>query len=265
MKNLSIILLIISLFLIVSCGNKKETSPKPEIKTDTIEKPKDSIIVESTFSIMDNLNKYSNADSIRIESTNPRGSLCIGKANECSFAAWLPETSDTMVFYEKVNGEWQSTDSVNSLWSFFDFDCMDLNGDHYKDIRIRSYSNSGGNFDNLVFLFNAKSKTFKHNPDYDLPNITYDSTGKFIKSFWFNGVLHCQDKKKYRISGNHLIMEGGVTYCPNREDEGETATIEYYYMKGDKEIVTKKLEGTSEKMWKRFETALWDSKKEWGE
>jgi len=266
MKNL--LFLLISATFILACGNKGSNTEKQlplpptkdSLSVPTIKNNPKSI---SAFSIIDTLNKYSNVDSLHIESKKPPGILHIGKANEISFAAWLPETNDTTIFYEKIDGKWTPTDTIESLWSFFDVDHMDLNGDGFDDIRLRSYSNSGGNFDNLVFLYKPESKNFKHNADYDVPNITYDEKGGFIKTYWFSGVVHCQDKKRYRISGDHLLMDGGITYCPNPDDEGETATIEYYQLNGNKKKITKKESGKGEDMWKIFETALWDSKPLW--
>jgi hypothetical protein len=124
---------------------------------------------------------------------------------------------------------------------------------------VSCISGAAGNTENRVFLFDPKARSFKHNKYYDLPNVEYDSKNNFIKSWWFAGVVHCQEKWKYKITGDSLTFDLGVSYCPDEKTQGETGTIAFFKKIGDKEITTKKMSGKSDKLWSIFEESFWNT------
>ena len=112
----------------------------------------------------------------------------------------------------------------------------------------------------MVFIFNKKTRQFHHNEQFDLENISYDPKNKFVKSYHYSGIVDCQYKMRYRVVGENLKFDLGVTACPDDHLFGEKASIlRYYTMKNGKEITIKSIKGSGKKIGKLFRKALWDS------
>jgi len=129
-------------------------------------------------------------------------------------------------------------------------------------VRVSTVSGSAGNTENVVFLFDSKQAKFRHNRYYDLPNVELDRKHQFIKSWWYAGVVHCQDKRKYRITGDSLTFNTGVSYCPNEQRQGETGTLEFYKLTDGKKTTIRKTTGDADKLMSTFVKALWDASDE---
>lgn len=231
-----------------------------KVKT-TIEK-REMKITSLSFSVVDSLYKYSNADSVLLVDDSLHATLFIGKVNDRNFAVWVIPDSILVFFQHRSNSQWAATDTLKYKLDFSFAECIDLNGDNIKDVRVSCLSGSAGNTENRVFLFDNNTKSFYHNKYYDLPNVEYDAKNKFIKSWWFAGVVHCQEKWKYKITGDSLTFDLGVSYCPDEKTQGETGTIEFYKKVGDKEVITNKLTGISDTIWNIFEQSLWNTSDE---
>lgn len=129
-------------------------------------------------------------------------------------------------------------------------------------MRISTASGAAGNTENIVFLFDSKQAKFRHNCYYDLPNVELNRQHQFIKSWWYAGVVHCQDKRKYRITGDSLTFDTGVSYCPNEKRQGETGTLEFYKLTGGRRSTSRKTTGDADKLMGIFIKALWDASDE---
>jgi hypothetical protein len=211
------------------------------------------------ISVVDSLEKYYYADSVLIIDDSLHSTLFIRKANHCNYAVLVIPDSILIFFQHQTNENWKSTDTLIYKLDFSFSDYIDLNGDGFKDIRVSCISGAAGNTENKVFLFEPKTNSFKHNKYYDLPNIEYDSKNNFIKSWWFAGIDHCQEKCKYKITEDSLTFDLGISYCPNEQNKGKTGTIEFFKQIGNKKITTKKISGKSDKLWIIFEQSFWDT------
>jgi hypothetical protein len=206
------------------------------------------------FSLADSLTKYQNADSL-FEIGTQR--YYVGTANETAFA--LVAISDsTTALYQKEGNDWFNTDTLSFLASAVTI--IDLNGDNLKDV-VMTYgvTGIGGNAENVSLLYYPATHKFKHNEYFDLPNISYDRKSSLIRSAWFSGVVHGQDKMTYTPVGDSVLFKEGVTYEPIEATKGATAIVEFYKMQGNNRLVIKKLKGNSEKMFNVFSKALWDT------
>lgn len=255
MKKTQTILILLIFFY--SCQMKQSGNRENTISTSQVT---DTIKINSQFSIIDSLIKYVGSDSLF------KFSKCIvyvGKLGKKDFG--LVTASDTtIVLYQKENNsnKWAVADTIKSA-GIFEVIEQDVNGDNNDDVVItQNVTGMGGNWENVVLLFNPNTNELKHNHYYDLPNIKYDKDKKIIESAWWAGVVHCQEKMTYKISGDSLIFSSGVMFCPDGNVDGETAGIEFYKIEGEKRIVTKRIKGNSEKLWVVFHKSLWDSSDE---
>ena len=233
-----------------------------------VENNSDSIDFE--FSIMDSLDKYSAADSF-FKAYDNGNMLSIGKVNKTFFAAYFLASDenydednhaakDSLIFFhKKQGGKWFQTDKFSSSNSIYNnYRKRDLNGDGFTDLVFPFYSPQ--NTENMVFIFNKKTRQFYHNEQFDLENISYDPKNKFVKSYHYSGIVDCQYKMRYRVVGENLKFDLGVTACPDDHFFGEKASIlRYYTMKNGKEITIKSIKGSGKKIGKLFRKALWDS------
>lgn len=232
--------------IFISCQHQE-----PDSKESAIELMSKAARV---FSLADSLSKYQKADSLFERGTHR---YYVGTANETAFA--LVGVSDsTTALYQKNGEDWISTDTVDFLVS--NVSISDLNGDDFKDV-IMTYgvTGIGGNAENISLLYYPESHKFRHNKNFDLPNISYDRQSKLIRSAWFSGVVHPQDKMTYMSVGDSVLFKEGVTYEPIEATQGAAATVEFYKMRGDNRVVIRKLKGDSEKMFGVFSKALWDT------
>ena len=210
------------------------------------------------FSVIDSLNKYSAADSVLIVDDSTEAVLFIGKANEISFGV-LACPDSLLKFYQNVSNKWEAIDSFEYNLAVSFIDRKDLNGDKKSDVKISTLSGSAGNTENVVFLFDSKSKKFKRNKYYEMSNVEYDSISHFVRSSWFAGAVHCQTKYKYKITGDSLKLVLAASYCPDEKSMRETGVLEITKPQGNKEVVLRTVKGKSEKVWNEFEHTFWDS------
>jgi len=248
MKRFAIIFTLLS---IVSCNVNTSDNYADKIISD---KEKNYM----GFSVIDTLNKYAASDSMF--NYNFRR-LYIGKANSTEFA-FFTLTDTSFQVYQKLDNIWTITDTLNHfLYSVFK--PIDLNGDDFKDVIISyNYTAAGGNSENICMIYNSKTKRLVHNEYFDLPNIKYDKETNLVLSAWWSGVVHCQSKMSYKITGDSLVFDMGVNYCPYDQEENLPATVEFYRYKNNKKIIIKIVNGNSEYLWDVFHNAIWNSKSE---
>ncbi len=209
------------------------------------------------FSLTDSLNKYQNADSLFDKEPHR---YYVGTANKRPFA--LVSISDTTTaFYQKKGADWHITDTLQFPPLSIKLD--DLNGDGFNDI-VMTYNITGigGNAENVSLLYYSATREFKHNEYFDLPNISYDPKSKLVRAPWWSGSVHPQDKMTYSLVGDSVALKEGVVYTPTESTQGATATVEFYSMQGTHRIVSKKVKGNADRLYKIFEKALWDSEDE---
>jgi len=207
--------------------------------------------------VEDNLKKNTDSIDVVLVDDNSFSTLYIGKTNNKSFAAYVMQDS-MLIFYQKPdNKKWVATDTLDYKMPFSFAKCTDLNADKYNDVIISSLIGSAGNADNTVFLYDRKTGLFKHNYYYDLTNIKYHKKGNFISASWFGGVVHCQDKHRYVITGDSLTLIESVTFCP--DSIGKTGTITFFKLKNNIKTVTKSQSGEASIIWGVFENAYWNS------
>jgi hypothetical protein len=287
MRYLSLTILLWKL-LTLSCFAQIETRPVPNLIDSSVNgfSVLDSLKINSTaadslvennsdsidfeFSIMDSLDKYSAADSF-FKAYDNGNMLSIGKVNKTFFAAYfiysnenwdedINAAKDSLIFFhKKQGGKWFQTDKFSSSNSIYNnFEKKDLNGDGFADLVFPFFAPQ--NTENMVFIFNKKTRQFYHNEQFDLENISYDPKNKFVKSYHYSGIVDCQYKMRYRVVGENLKFDLGVTACPDDHLFGEKASIlRYNTIKNGKEITIKSIKGSGKKIGKLFRKALWDS------
>ena len=108
-----------------------------------------------------------------------------------------------------------------------------------------SVTAAGNNSENLIFIFN--------------PNIQFDKFKGIIHSAWWASAAHGQNQETYKITGDSLTFDQGISYCLKKEVHDNIATIDFYTIKGDSSIVNKRITGNSKRLWKLFEKAFWDT------
>jgi hypothetical protein len=234
------------LLISISCRNAVEVKATPQQNT------------KNSFSVNDSLKKYKDSDSISIMEANGLFTLNIGRANEHSYAFYIVGDSTT-VFYQKNKAEsWAVTDTLR--YGFFRSytKTKDINGDGYLDAILSSATGVAANSENTVFIYNAKTVQFKHNSNYDLPNIAYNNDGKFIQSSWFGSAMNCSRKEIYSISGDSIIFKSGISICPD-QDKATKATLTYYEMKNGERVPLKTLMGEPGTLWESFDNTFWNS------
>lgn len=243
MKALFILLPIV---LFLSCESRKKG-----VSIDTA-----GFIPDSTeLFIKDSLEKYAGTDGLYFFDT----SRCyIGTTNNKGYAFYEMNDSTT-ILYQKTVLDWVATDSF-PYFLFAPVQVKDLNGDSYPDlVFIYNITGAGGNVQNHCMLYRPSSGLFEHDKHFDLPNILYDPKKNLVFSSWWGSANHPQEKMSYKIAGDSLVFEEGVTYLPDETSQGERGTVEFYRMKNEERIVLKKVSGNSDRTFAVFEKALWYS------
>jgi|GEM_PF-2190846 len=234
------ILIILSLF---SCQSKNDTIVPIAIAN-----------TDSAFSLEDTLNKYSDTDSIfKYENRT----LYIGCINK-EYVSLDQFNDSTTILLHKTNGRWLLLDTIN--YPICDVQKADLNGDNNSDL-VLTYlvTGSGGNSQNISFLYDPTKRSFYHNHYFDLPNIRYDKEAHLVYSAWWSGVVNPQNKMVYRLSADSLVFKEGVTYIPDETSSGDIGTVQFYQIKNNKRKVTKSIKGKADNMCLIFCKALWNS------
>jgi hypothetical protein len=247
MQRLQIIFIV--LIFICSCQTKTSNSAgltnSTNIKTTKQNK---------RFSPVDTLKKYSGSDTLNNYGTYP---FYVGSANKREFG-FIQTTDSTSIIYQREGENWKVTDTFK--FPLYRVTKIDLNGDGYQDLEVTySVTAAGNNSENLVFIFNPKTSKFRHNKYYDLPNIQFDKSKGIIHSAWWASAALGQNKETYKITGDSLNFDQGISYSPKGKPHSDIASIEFYTLKGDSTIVNKRITGNSKRLWKMFEKALWDT------
>lgn len=240
---LNIIVLVISLFI---CNfDKNHNKPSNSNKGHSY----------FPFSTIDTLKKYIGSNKMyKYDST----SVYVGRTNNIDYG--IQQLNDSIsIFYQVVDTKWKFTDSIT--YAIYYVESTDLNADGYEDLVLTyGISGAGGNYENVCFIYYPQSKTFKHNSFYDLPNIHYEKSRKYICSAWFKGGgLSCAGKEIYEISGDSLVLTQGIIFCPDENEKSNNATLEYYVLKNRKEKIIKKIENKYDKLYYIFDTTYWNS------
>jgi hypothetical protein len=207
------------------------------------------------FSIVDTLKKYQETDSITFWTDSTI--LFIGKKNNCRFGIYFGNT-DYWTFYHQIDDNWVKTDTMNYSINFAHFEYKDVNGDNFEDILFCELYGMAENKYSNVCLFDPQKKIFKHNPYYDLMNVTYEKNGNFIKSWWYAGTTFCQEKKKYKIIKDSLSLEIGILYCPDEDNPSQKTTVQFFNNLG----IIKTIIGHPDTLSIFFQKSLWDSSEE---
>lgn len=241
----------IIIFLISTLGCNSHNADQSQTKVVS------KLYKKGALSPVDTFLKYETRDSFRMDIDTPASVLYIGKVNSVLCAFWC--LNDSMVIQFRKSGKvWKATDTAE--WKLYAslFQKMDLNGDEYKDIRIGCPEGSAGNIVPCVFLFDPKSNSFRHNKYYDLiTNAEYDQQKKFIRSWYYAGYVHPQNKMIYDITCDSLTFRIGATFNPDEDSKFNRASVEFYIRKGDKDIPIKTYIGKTERMSNIFDTAFW--------
>lgn len=218
-----------------------------------------------TISPIDTLNKYIGSDTIHY---CDYGNFFAGKVNGQDIGLF-PITDTSYAIYQKDNGKWRITDTTHPELEYVEQ--IDINGDGYKDI-VLTYEDTaaGNNYETDCYLFDTTTKKFKYNDYYHLPNIFYDKKTKLVHTSWWTTAINPTTKmtyelsgdcftykETYQITGDSLTLKDIAEYEPNKDST--IASISFYKIKGNKEIMTKRITGNSDKMWALFRKTLWDS------
>ncbi len=209
------------------------------------------------FNIIDSLIKFEGGRDTLLYDEALDATLFISKANNRHYGVYVV-SEKTLAFYQKLQNVWIATEEMPYEYPFSYAKGEDVNGDGVNDVRVACLSGSAGNSENTVFLYDKASGVFKHNKFYDLPNLAFDKKGKFIRSSWYAGAVHCQSKFKYKITGDSLIFDKGMSFCPDYDDIKKATFIEYT-RKGGERIVIDSIKGKAGKLWTKFEKGFWDS------
>ena len=236
---------IVLFILFITCH-----SDQAKLHAETITKNK----TISIFSITDTLNKYLNADSF-LNYSNRK--IYDGKIENIQVG--FENINDSITyFYQLENYHWVKEDSFNYGVIFITPE--DLNGDKYKDIiATNNFTASGGNWENIVFLFDPVQNRFHHNRHFDLPNIHYDSITQLIQSPWRGGPYSAISKSTYSLSGDSLKFQDEIIYIPFDAFVTGIVQLEYYKNKNNKRQLTHKISGKGEKLYDIFTNTLWES------
>lgn len=239
------------LTLTFSCNTKTSE----QNKLSAVEQKKDAGAILTKFSVIDSLNRYIGTDSLY---ESGKHSFFVGRVNNTDIG--IVQISDTSsIVYHRQDRIWNVTDTFNYPISYVSI--TDLNGDGYKDLLVTYLvTAAGANSQNVVLLFYPSSRQFEHNKYYDLPNIIYNKQKKKVFAAWWASAVHGQEKWSYRITGDSLTFENGVSYSPDEKSQGDIGTVVYYKMQGDQRIAIKKITGKASKTWDIFAKALWDTR-----
>lgn len=209
------------------------------------------------FHTVDTLNKYLNADSF-INFPNRR--IYTGTVEGIQVGFESIKDSITY-FYELDNAYWAKEDSFEYGVIFISPE--DLNGDRFKDIiATNNTTASGGNLENMVFLFDPVQHKFYHNNFFDLPNIHYDSLTHLIHSHWRGGPYSNLSKRTYSLSGDSLIFQDEIVYIQYEAYTTGIVQLEYYRKKNGKRTLVNRIKGKGERIFKIFTKTLWNSRDE---
>ncbi len=199
------------------------------------------------ISISDITKKYSDSDSLFIFDTYKIYAGCINGVQ----IRLYQNTDSTTIIYQKIKSNWYKTDIIN--YPIAKVKKTDLNGDNRLDLVVTYYfTGSGGNSEIFSLIFQPLKNLFSHNEFFDLPNIKYDKKRKLILSSWWSGVSHPQDKMTYKISGDSLTFNEGITFEPDESTNGMTSKIEVYKMNQNDRKIVKTINGESDKLFEIF-------------
>ncbi len=132
------------------------------------------------------------------------GKLLIAKSNGIKVAVFVLNDTESYVF-QKVNRNLALIESFKSeSLDLSGMTIVDLNGDGFEDVKI-AYPVMRGNNICLSLIYNPGKRQFHHNEEFDLLNIGFDSSKRYVRSCALGGLFD-NSKRIYRVSGNHLIL-----------------------------------------------------------
>lgn len=243
--------LIIALLFLCSCKSK---STDKNFEPQKITEAKDLVKSLNLFSFLDTLNKYKGVDTLYKNNSV----FYVGNSNSKSFG--LFQTTDTtFIAFQQNKQGWFVSDTLK-LADIVNITYTDLNGDKYKDVLItQDYTAAGGNSENVVLLYRPQSARFIHNSSYDLPNIQYDRSKKLVYSAWWASANHSQEKMVYKLLGDTLVFDKGVTFIPDEQTQGDIGTVEFYIERNENRVITKTIKGKTDKIFDIFAKTIWDT------
>ena len=132
------------------------------------------------------------------------GKLLIAQANGIWVTVFVLNDTESYVF-QKVNRNWALIDSFKSeSLDLSGMTIVDLNGDGFEDVRI-AYPVMRGNNICLSLIYNPGKRQFHHNEEFDLINIGFDSSKRYVRSCALGGLFD-NSKRIYKVKGNNLIL-----------------------------------------------------------
>lgn len=256
MKTISLCSCLCLLF--IGLSYKKEGVIATESLNKDVSKTKISSIIKN-FSILDSLKKFGGGkDTLLLDDAND-ATLFVGRTNNKNFGVYIVSEKSLQFYQQHDNNYWAKSTVINYDNMFSYVSCEDVNGDNVNDIIISSLNGSAGNTDDTVFLYDRKMGAFNYNECYNLTNLSYDKKGKFIRSSWYSGAVHCQTKMKYIIKDECLEFALGVTFCPDQE-YGKTGTLYHFKIVDGQRVNVDSITGKSGRLWRKFENEFWNSK-----
>lgn len=218
-----ILLYLISCLCVVSCSGKK-TAPTEKLS-------------RFQASLLDTLNKYTDADSLHIIDTTAYFYF-VGKCNGVRFGMVAYE--DSLQLYYPQRKVWNAPICLDSL-PFYHVEYRDINGDNYKDLLIKSLYGGLGNPMYKAILFDPSQNRFRYNASYDLPNIQYIPSNHIIISACVYNFIHCSSIAKYNITPDSLMKAWEVKYCPiNEHTTNDSASIEIWLRMNYRQTIGKR-------------------------
>jgi len=202
-------LYLISCLCVVSCSGKI-TAPAEKLS-------------RFQASLLDTLNKYSDADSLQIIDTTAYFYF-VGKCNGIRFG--MVGYEDSLQLYYPQLKVWNAPIGLDSL-PFYHVEYRDINGDNYKDLLISSLF--GMNLMYKVMLFNPSHRQFQYNASYNLTDIQYIPSNHCVISNQYYAMVHCFSIAKYNITPDSLKKAWEVKECPiNEHTTNDSASVEIW-------------------------------------
>jgi translation initiation factor 1 (eIF-1/SUI1) len=236
---------------------KSEETDSLKLNNHTKPSQFEEAVPTKQISISDITNKYSDSDSLFDLDTYK---IYAGLINNVQIRLYQ-NTDSTTIIYQKVKNIWYRTDNIN--YPITNVKQTDLNGDNRLDLVVTYFiTGSGGNSETFSLLFQPLKNLFIHNKYFDLSNIQYDKKSKLIVSSWWSGGSRPQEKMTYKITGDSLTFNEGITFEPDQKTNGKNSKIEIYKMNRNKRKIVKIINGETDNIFEIFTKHLWDTSAE---
>ena len=185
---------------------------------------------------LDTLQRYEKFDKVFFKNENI--AVFKDKISEFEIAVVVSE-KQLCIFEKKDDGPWHldkralTTDYAEVPDKI---ELLDLNGDNYEDLKMTHYEGAYGFSYPKVYLFQAKDSTFKHNPNFDLSEISYDAQTNLVHTHAY--VPHIKEKNTYKIVADSLqLLEQLLCYQGDYIDDEEAIYLKTKYPSGSRNYI----------------------------